>query len=75
MICFGPGSDSEPFSDLSRLGWRGGGGGGGRGGDKNDRGRGPKHLGPKNINYITIFITFEGIEIIRLKELTMKQYQ
>ena len=31
MICFGPGSDSEPFSDLSRLGWRGGGGGGGKG--------------------------------------------
>ena len=31
MICFGPGSDSEPFSDLSRLGWRGGGGGEGEG--------------------------------------------
>ena len=31
MICFGPGSDSEPFSDLSRLGWRGGGEGEGEG--------------------------------------------
>ena len=37
--------------------------------------RGPKHLRPKNINDITIFITFEGIEFIKLKELTTKQYQ
>ena len=45
MICFGPGSDSEPFSDLSRLGWRGGGEGKGGGGGGKGGGRGRERGG------------------------------